>query len=812
YQLFMIPDDSSRDHRRLSHGVFGLQVQGRRARATAERINALQHFFVDSTRLGIPIIPFDEALHGLAEPEGTAFPAAIGLAATWDTALMGRVATAIAAETRSRGIRQVLSPVLNITSDVRWGRVEETYGEDPHLASAMGVAFIRPLEAAGVITTAKHFVANSGDGGRDSYPVNWSDRLMAELYLPPFEAAVRDAGAGSIMAAYNSVNGVPATASRPLLTTQLRERWGFRGFVIADAGAAGGANVLHLTSPDYATSGRLALEAGLDVLFQTSSDHAKLFWPAFESGAISPTVIDAAVARVLRAKFELGLFEHPYVSEDSAVAAVSPAHRDLALEAARRSLTLLRNEAGTLPFDKTLRRVAVIGVDAAEARLGGYSGPGNDKVSILDGIKQKLPGAEVVYEPGPGRLATELEPIPATALGSGLTAEYFRNITLDGPPALRRVDPTVDFHWTLSAPDTSLDAGWYSARWTGTLVAPVSGMVRIGVEGNDGFRLYLDGKPLVDHWSKQSYRTMVKGVPLVRGRGYTIRLEYFENVGNGRIRLIWDGGKRDDWRGSLTRAVAAARSSPATIVVAGIEEGEFRDRASLRLPGHQEELIRAVAAAGRPVAVVLVGGSAVTMGNWIDSVGALLLAWYSGEQGGRAVADALFGDMSPAGRLPISFPIAEGQLPLSYFHAPTGRGDDYLDLTGRPMFPFGFGLSYTQFEYSALAMSPEEIGPAGAAVVGCRVKNTGTMAGDEVVQLYIRDELASVARPVLQLAGFQRVHLAPGEAREVSFPLGPRQLALPEAGSGRVVEPGTFRIMVGASSEDIRLRGVLIVK
>lgn len=812
WQLFMIPDDSSRDIHRLSHGVFGLQVQGRDAQRTAARTNALQHFFVDSTRLGIPIIPFAEALHGLAEPGATAFPQSIGLAATWDTALMGRVATAIAAETRSRGIRQVLSPVLNIASDVRWGRVEETYGEDPYLASAMGVAFVRPLESAGVITTPKHFVANSGDGGRDSYPVYWSDRLMEDLYLPPFEAAIRGGGARSVMAAYNSVDGVPATASRKLLTSLLRERWGFQGFVIADAGAAGGANVLHMTSPDYATSGKLALEAGLDVLFQTSSDHSRLFWPAFENGGIPVAVIDAAVTRVLRAKFELGLFEHPYVNVDSAFAGVTTEHRALALEAARASLTLLRNEGGVLPLSKALRHIAVIGVDAEEARLGGYSGPGNATVSMLEGIREKLPGAHIEFVPGPGREDRPFRPVPAAALAPGLSAEYFDNIALEGTPRARRTDPAIDFRWTLSSPDRSLTSDWYSARWTGRIIAPSSGIVRLGVEGNDGYRLYLDGALLIDNWKKQSYRTTMKPVRMERGHAYPIRLEYFENTGNAKIRLVWDAGPADDWRASITRAVAAARSSEAVVIAGGIEEGEFRDRSSLRLPGHQEELIRAVAAAHRPVAVVLVGGSAVTMGTWIDSVGAVVLAWYPGEEGGHAIADVLFGDHNPSGRLPITFPIAEGQLPLTYYHAPTGRGDDYLDLTGRPLFPFGYGLGYTTFEYSALTIAPAVIAPGGTAMVHCRIENRGTVAGDEIVQLYVRDEIASVARPVMQLAGFRKVHLAAGEEQEVSLSLGTAELGIPGAGARPGAEPGTFKIMIGASSADIRLRGVLTIR
>ncbi|HEV8196897.1 MAG TPA: glycoside hydrolase family 3 N-terminal domain-containing protein [Gemmatimonadales bacterium] len=811
WQLFMIPDDTGRDYHRLAHGVFGLQIQGHDGWRTAARIDALQHFFVDSTRLGIPIIPFDEALHGLAEPGATAFPQAIALAATWDTALMGRVAGAIAVETRARGIRQVLSPVLNVASDVRWGRVEETYGEDPLLASAMGVAFIRPFEAAGVITTPKHFVANVGEGGRDSYPAYWSERWMEELFLPPFEAAIREGGARSLMAAYNSVDGTPATASRALLTEQLRERWGFRGFVIADAGATGGANVLHMTSPDYATSGKLALEAGLDVLFQTSSDHSRLFWPAFQSGAIPLAVIDSAVARVLRAKFELGLFEHPYVDRDTA-GSDAKEHRLLALEAARASITLLRNQAGTLPLSKTLRRLVVIGPDAVEARLGGYSGSGNAPVSMLDGIRQRLPAARVTYQPGPGRGTPEFEPVPAASLGPGLEAEYFDNITLEGTPRVRRVDPFIDFRWTLSAPDTSLASDWYSVRWTGRLIAPRTGVVRIGVEGNDGYRLYLDDRLLIDNWKKQSYRTTVKPVRLLRGRAYRIRLEYFESTGNARIRMVWDAGRPAEWRAAIARAVSAARQGDAVVIAAGIEEGEFRDRASLRLPGHQEALIRAVAATGRPVTVVLVAGSAVTMTDWVDSVGAVLLAWYPGEEGGHAVAEVLFGDQNPAGRLPITFPLAEGQLPLSYYHAPTGRGDDYLDLTGRPLFPFGFGLSYTRFEYSGLTIEPAVIDSSGTAMARCRVRNAGAVAGDEVVQLYVHDEVASVARPVMQLAGFQRIHLAAGEQREVHFPLGPKQLALLDREHHRVVEPGRFRIMVGASSADIRLRALLTVR
>jgi beta-glucosidase len=310
---------------------------------------------------------------------------------------------------------------------------------------------------------------------------------------------------------------------------------------------------------------------------------------------------------------------------------------------------------------------------------------------------------------------------------------------------------------------------------------------------------------------KQSYHTRLSRVTLEPGSTHDIRLEYFESTGNARVKLVWDAGARDDWRARIDSAVNLARRSDVAIVAAGIEEGEFRDRAFLSLPAHQEELIARVAATGKPTVVVLIGGSAITMSRWIDSVGAVIDAWYPGEEGGHAVADVLFGDYNPAGRLPITFPVFEGQLPLYYDHKPTGRGDDYADLTGQPLFPFGFGLSYSTFEYSDLSIEPAEIQPSGSATVRFRVKNTGSRFGDEVAQLYVHDELASVARPVMQLEGFRRVQLEPGAEKVLSFTLSRRQLAMLDRDMRWIVEPGAFRIMVGGSSKDIRLRGELVV-
>ncbi|HVX41535.1 MAG TPA: glycoside hydrolase family 3 N-terminal domain-containing protein [Gemmatimonadaceae bacterium] len=834
WQLFMIPgslDDSTQDY---SQGVFGLQIATHpegtpapavrdAARAHAERIDAIQKYFVEKTRLGIPIIPFEEAVHGLGREGATSFPQAIGLAATFDTALVGDVATAIAEETRSRGIRQVLSPVINIANDVRWGRVEETYGEDPYLSSRMAVAFVGAMQRNGVIATPKHFIANVGDGGRDSYPIDYDERWLDEEFYPPFKAAITRAGAGSVMASYNSVDGDPASQNHALLTDKLRGDWGFKGFVISDQSAVGGATVLHHTEASTATATKDALNAGLDVIFQSSYPQYRPYWNAFRSGMIDSAVIDSAVARVLRAKIALGLFEHPYVDpESAAVVNGSAAHLALARRAADEAIVLMKNARRTLPLSKSVKSIAVIGEDASEARLGGYSGPGVAKISILDGIREKLGGARVTFVAGPGRVTPEVAVVPGDDLyttlnrgvrgGRGVTGEYFDNITLSGASKISRVDERVDFGWTLNSPGRGIPFDWYSVRWTGMLVVPKGGVHRIGVQGNDGYRLYLDGKLVIDDWKKLSVGTRLADVHLAPGSVHDLRLEYFESTGNARVKLVWDAGVPNVWRAQIDSAVRAARASDVAVVVPGIEEGEFRDRAFLGLPGHQEELIERVAATGKPVVVVLVGGSAITMNRWIDRVAVVIDAWYPGEQGGRAVADVLFGDANPAGRLPITFPVSEGQLPLIYNHKPTGRGDDYLDLTGQAAFPFGFGLSYSQFEYSNLVITPDSIAPAGAATVGCRVKNVSDRAGDEVVQLYIHDNLASVARPVMMLEGFRRVHLEPGEEREVSFTLSRDELEMLDRGMHWIVEPGSFRVMVGASSKDIRLRGELVVQ
>ncbi len=823
WQLFMLSTRLDGSLPRYAHGAFGFQLgasggQGR----SAARANAIQRHFVEETRLGIPVILFDEAVHGLVQEDAVVFPQAIALAATFDTSLVHRVSAAIARECRRQGVRQVLSPVVNVAGDVRWGRVEETYGEDPHLTSEMGVAFVSEFEKLGVITTPKHFIANVGDGGRDSYPIQFSERLLREVHLPPFSACVLRGGSRSIMTSYNSLDGTPCTANAWLVDRLLKGELGFPGFVVSDSGAVGGANVLHRTAKDYADATERALRGGLDVIFQTSYEQFPLFFRAVQEGRIDRETIDRAVSRVLRAKFELGLFEKPYVDEAQALpSAGEESHIRLAREAARESVVLLKNERGILPLRKSIGTIAVLGPDADEARLGGYSGKGLRRVSILEGIRNAIGGsARVVHARGCDRGHAEYVAVPGEFLSSGpdgasqpgLVGEYFDNIGLSGSPVVTRVDPELRFRWTLESPDPQrLPRDCYSVRWKGRLRVPASGRFKIGLEGNDGFRLYIDGEPVVDSWRKVSGRAVLAERDFLEDKEYGIRVEFFEPAGGGSIRLVWNVGVPSGGQAEMDEAVTLARQSDAAVVAVGIEEGEFSDRARLGLPGRQAELIRRVAGTGKPVVVVLVGGSAVTMGGWLDEVPAVLDVWYPGEQGGNAIADVLFGDYDPAGRLPITFPVEEGQLPLIYDHKPTGRGDDYGDLTGQPLFPFGFGLSYTSFEYSDLTFDRQRVAPGDSTAVRFKIRNAGSREGDEVVQLYVHDEVASVARPVTELKGFQRVRLEPGETREVSFTLAPEMLSMLDKDLRPVVEPGEFRIMIGASSRDIRLRGILTV-
>jgi beta-glucosidase len=782
-----------------------------------ETINGIQKQAVEKTRLGIPILFHDEALHGLVTNRATSFPQAIGLAATWDVDLMANVATVIGKETRSRGIRQVLSPVVNIARDVRWGRVEETYGEDPYLQSRMGVAFCKSIEGEGVLTTPKHFIANVGDGGRDSYPASFSERELREVYFPPFKAAFQEANAWSVMSSYNSVDGTPASSSKWLLTDILRKEWGFKGFVVSDYGSVAGIREKHFVAATKKEAAAKAVEAGLDMELPDIDYYGSPLLEAAKDGSVSMKAVDEAVRNILRAKFRLGLFEKPYADPQSAEAlADAPDHRALARDAARKAIVLLKNDKNILPLKKDLKSIAVIGPNADIVNLGGYSGFGMKTVTLLEGIKAKVgSGTKVSFEKGCETGFAALPAIPSEFLlpdggkpgEHGLKAEYFKNKTLSGKPDLVRIDKKIEFTWAMGSPDSTIPPDEFSARWTGKLQPTTSGTYSVGFGSDDGVRMWIDGKLVIDSWYDRGATLDVVSIKLEAGQKYDVKIEYYENGGWAYACLVWN--MKRSTNPLIQTAVDAAKKSDIALVAVGITEGEGYDRASLDLPGEQEELVRAISGTGTPTIVVLIDGSAVTMKNWIEGVSALVDAWYPGEEGGNAIADVLFGDYNPGGKLPITFPQTIGQVPLYYNHKPTGRGDDYVGLSGKPLFPFGFGLSYSTFAYSNLELKPAKIGPTETADVTVDVQNTSTVVGEEVVQLYLHDPVASVIRPVKELRGFKRIALNPGEKKSVTFHLGKDDFGFLDAKLNFVVEPGMIEVMVGSSSDDIRSRSTI---
>ncbi|WP_230637796.1 glycoside hydrolase family 3 N-terminal domain-containing protein [Chryseobacterium sp. LC2016-29] len=830
WQCFMIPGDLDNVPKgQYSHGIFGLQVSAGNqgggvagqllkynanedAERLAKKINAIQKYFVEESRLGIPIIPFDEALHGLMREGATAFPQAIGLSATFNPELMKEVSTAIAKESKLRGVRQILTPVVNLASDVRWGRTEETYGEDPFLTSVMGVNFVSSFENQGIITTPKHFLANVGEGGRDSYPIHWSKRYLEETHLIPFQKTFNQGKSRSVMTSYNLLDGRPSTANHWLLTEKLKKEWNFKGFVISDASAVGGANVLHFTAKDYDDASAQAINAGLDVIFQTEYQHYKLFIPPFLDGRISKERIDDAVARVLRAKFELGLFEDPYVSNKNIEELKKINHKPLAEKVAVESFVLLQNNNQTLPISDNTKKILVVGTDAVDARLGGYSGPGNRKVSILDGIKNfvKNKNIEITYSKGIDWNLKNFVTVPSEFLSfenkKGLKGNYFSNSDLKGNPAFEKQDEQLNFKWSLYSPNPEkLQPDNYSVRWTGKLEAPNSGKYKLGLRGNDGFRLYLNGKLLIDNWEKLSYSTKTVELDLNKGQRSDIVVEFHENRGEANIELIWNYGL-NNYQKEFNDALKLAQNADYIIVTAGIHEGEFQDRSSLSLPGNQEKFIHEVSKLNKPTTVILVGGSAIKTTDWKDKVGAILDVWYPGEEGGNAVAKVLFGAEDPSGKLPITFPIEEGQLPLTYDHHPTGRGNDYHDLSGEPLYPFGFGLSYTTFEISDLQLNQTKYSENDIIVAKVNVKNTGSKDGSEVVQLYVKDLLASVSRPIIELKGFKKVFLKTGESKQISIEVPVKEVQFLDEKMNWIIEKGIYRIFVGNSSKNLPLK------
>ncbi len=825
-----------------------------------EKVSQMAYDSPAIERLGIPKYNWwNECLHGVARAGvATVFPQAIGLAATWDIALISEVATAISDEARAKhhefmrqGYREIYtgltawSPNINIFRDPRWGRGQETYGEDPYLTARIGVAFVRGLQGeddprrpAGrlkLVATPKHLAAHSGpEISRHEFGAVVSERDLRETYLPAFEACVKEGRAASVMGAYNRVNGEAACASPTLLARILRGEWGFEGVIVSDCFALNDIFGGHKLVATPAEASALAVRAGCDL--ECGCAFGALL-EAVESGLLAEADIDRAVRRVFAARFSVGLFDEPEQDPYAAVPYAvndSAAHRALSRRAAAESIVLLKNaEVGgrpLLPLDKTLKSIAVIGpgADNLGVLLGNYCGTPSRAVTPLEGIRRAVSPATTVYT-APGCAIAEgappLVPIPAACLrppadapgapAQGLLATYRAGRAGTGA-AFQRIDHTVDFAWRTASPFGGPIFEPFSARWEGALVAPVSGTYLLAVRASSGCRLALDGRELLpDQTNEHHPITRPVSVELEAGRLYDLRLEYVNEGRSPEVQLLWARPGED----YAAAALAAARQAEAVVLVLGLSpevEGEempvhipgfeVGDRTEIGLPAPQEALLRRIAGLGKPVVLALVGGSAIAV-NWADEhVPAILHAWYGGEEGGSGLADVLFGDANPSGRLPVTVYKSVDQLPPFDDYAMAGR--TYRFMAGEPLYPFGHGLSYTRFAYGDLTIDPPQIRPGGQARITVNVTNIGDRAGDEVVQLYASYPDSAVPRPLKELKGFGRVALAPGETRAIEFTLAADQTAWWD-GRGWAVEPGRVQVLAGSSSADIRLRGEL---
>lgn len=708
----------------IPHGIGQItRICGATALSPAQSaaiVNAIQKFLREETRLGIPVLVHEESLAGFMARDATCFPQAIGLAATWEPELIRQMATVIRQQMLAVGARQGLAPVLDVARDPRWGRVEETYGEDPYLIACMGVAYVQGLQGEdlgeGVAATAKHFVGYGfSEGGMNWAPARIPERELREVYVLPFEAAIKEAGVASIMNAYHELDGVPCGASRKLLVDLLREELGFDGLLVTDYFTVDTLRTYHHVASDKAEAARIALEAGMDIELPASDCYGEPLRQALEDGSIDIALVDAAVRNVLRLKFRLSLFEKPYVDTANVTEVFDTAEqRALAHRIAQKSIVLLKNDGDLLPLDKNLSSIAVIGPSADSIRLlqGDYHYPSHLEILFgrrLDGVPAPMPGMHAV---------DQLQFVPMVTVLEGIRAKVSEN----------------------------------------TRVYHAQGCDILG-ESSAGF---------------------AEAVEIAR-------------------------------KADVAVVVVGDRSG----LTPGCTSGEAIDRATLGLPGVQQQLVEAIHATGTPVIVVLLNGRPLAL-PWIaEHVPAVIEAWIPGEEGGTAIADVLFGDYNPGGKLPVSLPRTVGQVPVYYGHKPSGGRSnwygDYIDASAKPLFPFGHGLSYTRFEYTNLSITPAQVDATGEVQISAEVTNSGGREGEEVVQLYVRDVVASVTRPVQELKGFKRIRLAAGETKTVSFRLSMSQLGFYDQDMAFVVEPGEIKVMVGSSAEDIRLTGAFTI-
>jgi len=823
-----------------------------------EKILQMQYTSPEIVRLGIPSYNWwSEALHGVARSGyATVFPQAIGMAATWDQALVHQEGETIATEGRAKfnqaqreGNHAIFygldfwSPNVNIFRDPRWGRGQETFGEDPFLTGRLGLAFVTGVQGDDpkylkAIATPKHYAVHSGpDPERHKFNVSPTAHDLEDTYLPAFRTTVVEGHADSVMCAYNAIDGVPACANKFLLQTTLRDAWKFDGYVTSDCGAVGNIAEGHHYAPDNEHGSALAVLAGTD---STCGHEYVTLVKAVQDGLIRESEIDTAVERLFVARIRMGLLDPPNAvafnqipfSEND-----SPQHRTLALRAARESMVLLKNQDGILPLESKFKTIAVVGPDAESlaALEGNYNGVISHPVYPLEGMRKAFGGkARILAAQGSPYLSQLPLPVPSTVFhtgegagAEGLKAEYFSGKTFTGKPVLTRIDPRVQFDWNSAIPAPGVNMQAFSVRWTGTLTPPGPGDYTFSVskpdcwpcEDKELIRAYLDGKPVLEaalgEYVKKDATTSFQ-VHFADRQPHAFRLEYVHDS------VLWAAGVTLDWQPPVEvlreEAVSAAKQADAVVAFVGLSpnlEGEEMpihvtgfeggDRTDIALPPAEQDLLEALAATGKPLVVVLVNGSALAV-NWAqEHAAAVLEAWYPGEEGGTAVAETLAGANNPAGRLPVTFYASLDQLPPFDDYSMQHRTYRYFD--GRPLYGFGYGLSYSSFEYSNLKLSSPQLKAGENLTVQVDVRNTSKIAGDEVAELYLEFPTVPGA-PRRALRGFERLRLAPGQTQHATFTLKARDLSMVNKAGEHVVAPGEYTVFIGGAQPEDTSGGV----
>ncbi len=777
-------------------------------------IGGINDFYIRPIpRLGLPALRMSDGPLGVHDyGETTAYAAGIALAASWDPELAKSVGVSMGKDARARGVHFILAPGMNIYRAPMNGRNFEYFGEDPYLASRMAVPLIEGIQSQDVIATAKHFVANNMEYGRMDHSSDVDERTLREIYLPAFEASVKEAHVGALMDAYNLINGKFATENEHLNNTIAKKEWGFDGIMMSDWGAT--------------HDGIAAANNGLDLEMPSAAYmNARTLLPAIQRGEVSVATIDDKVRRILRKAIEFGFYDREQT--DAKIPLYSQEGRALVLSEARSGMVLLKNENNLLPLDKKkITTIAVLGPDAYPAVIGGggssLTKPFN-AVSYLEGLSNYLgKEASVLYLPAEislDAIVSHSEFVTDPGGPAGLKGEYFNNDELGGSPALTRTDQRIDFRWGEGSYADGGPVDHFSARWTGYFVPAAEDDFKFYTSADDGIRLYVDDVLVINDWHSHAETLNSYAAHLQAGQPHKIRLEYFEGTGSATARF----GVAPATQPLGEAAKAQVARADAVILCVGFDsstEGEGFDR-TFHLPGGQDTLIEEVAKLNKNVVVVLTAGGAVDMTRWIEKIPALLDAWYPGQEGGAALAQILFGEFSPSGKLPASFERRWEDNATFHSYYPQ-KGDKHVEYTEgvfvgyrhfdrsgvKPLFPFGFGLSYTRFEYGNLKI--ETLGKSGKALVkvSFNVKNVGPREGAEIAQLYVGDAHSSVPRPPKELKGFAKLNLRPGESKEVTLTLDRRAFSYFNVKTNDwLAEPGDFGILIGSSSADIRLRG-----